>query len=296
MDTKHLVTFINYAKEKSMTKVSMKLNYAVSTLTEHINALEAELGVKLIERKGRGTAITKSGENFLVYAYRFMDIYSDACRAMSYFAGVEGLRIITSESVAIFIMPPVYTKFTKEYPDVEVSVSIGTPNIFCNMIRNDEADIAFRFAWEPLETDDLDSFEIFRERVVFVSHPRHRLAKRKNVTPADLDRESFIFPQKDSMYLEELNKIMKAEGRAIKSKLYVDSGSTIRECVKMGYGLTLLPYSIVRQDVENGQLTMLDWAGETPTAMVQAIVLKKEWTMPAIREFIDLSKAALVKM
>lgn len=70
MDTKQLVTFVTFAKEKSFTKSSMKLNYAVSTLSEHISSLEAELGTQLVERHGKRTALTQNGEIFLEYAHK----------------------------------------------------------------------------------------------------------------------------------------------------------------------------------------------------------------------------------
>ena len=55
MNTKHLITFVAFAREKSMLKTSMKLHYAESTLSEHIASLERELGTKFLEGDPRGS-------------------------------------------------------------------------------------------------------------------------------------------------------------------------------------------------------------------------------------------------
>jgi DNA-binding transcriptional LysR family regulator len=293
VDTKHLVTFITFTEEKSLNKASQKLNYAVSTVAEHIGILEAELGFTLVERKGRQVSITKNGENFLYYARKMMNVYKDTCSAMSYFAGAQGLRIITTESVALYTMPPIYAKFSKQYPEVDISVIIGNPNTFSDIIRKNEADIAFNFDWESVADDGLQYTPIYKEPVVFIAHPTHRLVRKKAVCSEDFRNETFIFPQKDSLYRIALNKVLREKNVSIQSRLYMDSGSMIKKCVQMGYGLSLMPYSVVEDLLERGELVKLNWAEEPFIATAHAITLKKEWTLPAIRELVHLSVTTL---
>jgi len=289
MDSKHLITFITLAKEKSLTKASMKLNYAVSTLSEHITILEGELGVKLVERNGRNIHITKNGESFLLFANKIMQTYREACDTMSYFAGVQGLKIITTESVALYTMPPIYTKFSTMYPDIELSVDMGNPNTFFDKVRNDEADIAFLFAWNAIREPGLLSTFLFQEPVVFVSHPTHPLAHKKAILPGDFQDEMFIFPQKDSLYRQALVHILKEHGVHIQSKLFMDSGSMIKKCIRLGHGISLLPYSIVQDSIAKGEIAQLKWSGPSFNVSAQAVIRQKEQIMPAISAIIDLA-------
>lgn len=107
MDTKHLITFITFSEEKSYLKASFKLNYAPSTLAEHILSLENELGVKLVESKGKRTVLTKGEEQFLQYARKIMEIYKTACKDMSSLNAIKGtLRVMTVESLGLYSMAP----------------------------------------------------------------------------------------------------------------------------------------------------------------------------------------------
>ncbi|WP_147539312.1 LysR family transcriptional regulator [Anaerotruncus rubiinfantis] len=288
MDIRQLRTFITFAEEQSLTKASMKLNYAVSTLSQHIEGLEQEFGVKFLERCGRHSQLTKCGEIFLVYARKMMELYKDSQQEMAYFAGVKGLRIITSESISLYTMPPIYTRFSQKYPEVELNVSIGNPATFNDKLRNDMADIAFRFVWNPTESKDLESMILFREEAVLIAPAKHYLTRKKNIQPEDFDKQVFIFPQKDSLYREVMNRILSNKNISIKSKLYMDSGSTIKKCVEMGQGLSMLPISIVKNDIEAGNIAKLDWGGAPFAIFAEALILKKDWIMPAVREIMNL--------
>lgn len=63
MDLHHVRTFITLVEKKSITKAAMELNYAQSTITKHIQALEYELQAPLFEKHNR-SKLTKVGESF----------------------------------------------------------------------------------------------------------------------------------------------------------------------------------------------------------------------------------------
>ncbi|MGN1230614.1 MAG: LysR family transcriptional regulator, partial [Anaerotignum sp.] len=152
MDTKQLITFVTFAKEKSYTKSSMKLNYAVSTLSEHISSLESELGVKLVESRGKRTTLTKNGEIFLDYANKMLSIYKEAQDAMASLNAVHGsLKVLTSESLGLYRAAPILARFAKAFPKVELSVSISNPNSFLEKLETEEADIVFCFGLSPYD-------------------------------------------------------------------------------------------------------------------------------------------------
>ena len=74
MNTKHLITFVTFAKKQSFLKASIELHYAESTLTAHIASLERELGIKLIETSSRGSRLTEMGEAFLPRAEEMLGL------------------------------------------------------------------------------------------------------------------------------------------------------------------------------------------------------------------------------
>lgn len=297
MDTKQLITFVTFAKEKSYTKSSIKLNYAVSTLSEHINSLESELGVKLVESRGKRTALTKNGEIFLDYANRILSIYREAQDAMDYLNTVHGtLKVLTSESLGLYKAAPILAKFAKTFPNVELSVSISNPNSFFEKLETEEADIVFCFGLSAYDGHTFQATTIFEENLVYVAYPKHPLVKKASVLPVDFRSEPFLLPHTDCFYRQTLKDMLADHGVSLKTKMNLDSGSLIKNYVKSGYGISLLPYSVVEKEIESGELCPLNWEGPKLTAVAQIITLKKEWMKPAVKELIQFTKENINKV
>ncbi len=293
MDTKHLITFITFSEEKSYLRASMKLNYAPSTLAEHILSLENELGVKLVESRGKRTVLTKGGERFLPYARKLMETYNTACRDMSSMNAIKGnLRVMTVESLGLYSMAMVFTKFMAGYPDITLSVSIGNCNAIYDRLRADEIDVAFLYDMEPVKEPDLETTVLFREPLCFTVSPKHPLAKKESVSPKDFQRQVFVLAQKDCYYYRQLEEMLEQHHITLQNQIRLDSGSLIKKYVSSGYGISLLPYSVVREDADAGMLKILNWTGQPWEACAQVLNMKKEWIMPSIPALIRTAKEA----
>lgn len=293
MDTKQLITFVTFAKEKSYTKSSMKLNYAVSTLSDHINSLESELGVKLVESHGKRTTLTKNGEVFLEYANKILQLYKEAQEAIAYLNSLQGnLKIVTSESVGLYGMAPVLAKFAKAFPNIELSVTISNPiNTFFEKLESQEMDLLLCYGLKPVENNNLNVITLFQEDLVYVAYPKHPLAKKAAVLPSDFRSEAFLLPSTDCFYRQALKDMLAEHNVPLKTKMNLDSGSLIKNYVKKGFGISLLPYSVAREEIEKGELVMLQWKGPALHAIAQIITLKKEWLKPSIQEMVRFATA-----
>ncbi len=78
MDLKQLQTFRVLADELSFTRTALRLNYAQSSVTGHIQSLEHELGVPLFDRLGPTLRITSPGTRLLKYADDILKLVDEA--------------------------------------------------------------------------------------------------------------------------------------------------------------------------------------------------------------------------
>lgn len=292
MDTKHLITFITFSEEKTYLKTSNKLNYAPSTLAEHILSLENELGVKLVEGRGKRTVLTESGEQFLNYARQIMATYKTACKAMSRLNSIKGtLRIMTVESLGLYSMATVFSKFMTQNPDITLSISIGNCNTIYEKLNNNEIDMAYIYDMNPIVHTDFLTTVLFKEPLCFTVAKTHPLAHKRMVTPEDFNNQTFILAQKDCYYSKAFSNLLHENHIVLKSKLELDSGNLIKKYVHSGYGITLLPYSVIKEELDAGSLSILKWSGEVWEAYAQVLTLKKEWMIPSIPALLHLSEA-----
>lgn len=291
MDTKHLITFITFSEEKTYLKTSSKLNYAPSTLAEHILSLENELGVKLVEGKGKRTVLTECGEQFLPYAEQIMASYKTACKAMSRLNSIKGtLRIMTVESLGLYSMATVFSKFMTMNPDITLSISIGNCNTMYEKLNNNEIDMAYIYDMNPIFHNDFLTTVLFKEPLCFTVAKTHPLAHKKTVSPEDFNNQNFILAQKDCYYSQAFSKLLHDNHIILKSKLELDSGNLIKKYICSGYGITLLPYSVIKEDLDKGSLATLNWSGEIWEAYAQVLTLNREWMVPSIPALLHLSE------
>jgi DNA-binding transcriptional LysR family regulator len=135
--------FLAVAEEGSLSAAARRLGLSQPTIGRQVAALEAQLGLALVERAGRGLVLTPGGADLLDHL-RAMG--AAAARIGLAAAGhsqvIEGLiRITTSEVYAAFLLPPVIARLRAAHPGI--AVEIVASNQPTDLLRR-EADIAIR--------------------------------------------------------------------------------------------------------------------------------------------------------
>lgn len=143
--------FLVTAEEGSLSAAARALNLAQPTLGRQVEALEAELGVALFERKGRGLRLTPAGHGLLDHAR----IMGEGARALSLAAwgqteALEGeVAISASDAYASYLLPPILARLHAAEPGIRIEVVVS--NDLSDLSRR-EADIAVRNV-RPTEPD-----------------------------------------------------------------------------------------------------------------------------------------------
>ncbi|MFI9740844.1 LysR family transcriptional regulator, partial [Nocardia sp. NPDC052278] len=124
MDTRVLATFVALARTGSFTATAVELHLAQSTVTAHIKALEAELGLRLLDRLPVGATLTDAGRRTLEKASLVLDAEA-ALRADPDVRGpIEGtVGIVAPESLCGHLLPAVIAALQRRHPGVEVTLS-----------------------------------------------------------------------------------------------------------------------------------------------------------------------------
>ncbi|WP_242652175.1 LysR family transcriptional regulator [Limimaricola pyoseonensis] len=143
--------FLVTAEEGSLSAAARALKLAQPTLGRQVEALEAELGVALFERSGRGLRLTPAGHDLLEHA-RAM---GEGARALSLAAwgqteALEGeVAISASDAFASYLLPPILDRLHRQEPRIRIEVVVS--NALSDLARR-EADIAVRNV-RPTEPD-----------------------------------------------------------------------------------------------------------------------------------------------
>ncbi|PIW51057.1 MAG: LysR family transcriptional regulator [Zetaproteobacteria bacterium CG12_big_fil_rev_8_21_14_0_65_54_13] len=151
MNWDDLRLFLAVAREGSISGGARKLGVQHSTVSRRMRALEAKLGVRLIERKKSGYELTPAGERLKLAACKMEHQLLEVDGSLGgWDARLTGeLRVSAINSMASGILMPMFARFSRRYPDIELHLLTSNENI--SLVERD-ADVAMRLTNTPTDT------------------------------------------------------------------------------------------------------------------------------------------------
>ncbi len=124
MDFDQLNTFVEVAKHGSFSLAGRKVFRSQSAVSAQIRQLEQEYGEKLFGRMGKTVRLTPAGEVLFEYAERFLSLRQESLRAVADQSEMPRgiLAIGANEATCLYVLPEVFSKFHRSYPDVQISI------------------------------------------------------------------------------------------------------------------------------------------------------------------------------
>jgi DNA-binding transcriptional LysR family regulator len=287
--------FIAVAESGSVAAASRMLAIAQSALTKSMQELEDELGAQLFERSSRGMALTPRGHRFLAGARKVIASVAEATRqrAERGGAGPSGvLAVGVTSLVAGYYLSPLFSRFRRACPEVEVFVTEDAPRFLEHLLINGELDVAIMLSNALSEPQALVAETLTRSpnRVWLASD--HPLATREELTLADCAASDQVVLEADR--IDELLAVVWARHQ-LKPRSILRTGSleAVRSLVGAGAGIALLPDFLYRPwtlDAEHVEVRPLREA--LPTVDVGLVWRRGSGLKPAASEFIEMARDA----
>ena len=168
------------ASTGSLTRAAEALHLTHGAISHQIKALEADLGVRLVERAGRGIRLTDEGQRFANRVRTAFAELADAVREMTDHANPRQLRVSVIPSFAARWLLPRMGRFLAAHPDIDLDVRA---NLALADFHREDTDVAIRYGfgdWPGLVAEHL-----FDEIFFPVCSPRYANGKLP-ARPADL--------------------------------------------------------------------------------------------------------------
>ncbi|WP_164709826.1 LysR family transcriptional regulator [Euzebya pacifica] len=287
-----LRTFLVCARLQHFTQAAEELAYAQSTVTAQVRSLEKELDVPLFDRVGRGVVLTPAGQRLEGYARRIVDLVEEASATVA-FVGSQphgDLTISATETLSTFQLPDVLREFQRRFPDVRLFLRPHDPaDLVARVVEGDSA--AAITLDVPISHPDLTVETLREEEVWLLAPPDHPLAGRRRLGSADLAPFRLLLSELDVSYGGAFIDRLAAEGVVPIDPMEFSSVAAIKQCVRVGMGLTALPAFASTEEVESGQLVVLPFA--CPSVTVQLLWHRHRWVPPAAEALLALTRELL---
>lgn len=255
MDLRQLEIFVKVAELKSFSKAAQALRLTQPTVSEHIRTLEQELGVRLLDRLGRGAEATRAGQLLLSHATRMLQLQRETLQAMDSFQGrlAGDLHVAASTIPGEYVLPSLIGRFKEKFPDIVISLLIGDSRAAVDWVIDGRAEVAVVGAKLPhrgIEYRELMPDELVV--VVPVAHPWHG---KKEIGLADLRAEAMLLREQGSGTRAAFESALAQAGQDLSAfRIVGEMGSTqaIKQAVKAGVGVSVISRRAVDEECRSG--------------------------------------------
>ncbi|KIL76016.1 LysR family transcriptional regulator [Bacillus badius] len=162
MDIRQIRYFATIAEEGQITKAAKKLHMAQPPLSQQLKSLEEELGVLLLERKGRKLELTEAGKVLYKKAKHLLEQMEETIVEVKEVGdGLKGVLSIGSVKTCFSYIPERFLHFREKYPRVKFRLKEGDSSLLANYVKQREVELAIvrlplemeEFSYLPLPTD-----------------------------------------------------------------------------------------------------------------------------------------------
>jgi DNA-binding transcriptional LysR family regulator len=260
MNLDALRLYCDVVRLKSFSRAAAAGGVSQSAASQAIRQLEAELDATLLDRTRRPLEPTLEGRGFYE-ACRGLLAGFDKARAdlAASRQRVEGtVRVAAIYSVGLHDMSRHMQPFSAAYPHARVLLECLHPHKVVEAVLNDEADLGI-LSYPPANRA-LQVLTVREEPMVVVTHPSHRLARRRRVVPADLDGERFVAFDHDLPIRRAIDRALKQQGVRVDVAMEFDNVETIKQAIGIAAGVSILPAPTVQKESEMKTLAVVDLA------------------------------------
>jgi DNA-binding transcriptional LysR family regulator len=257
MDFRRLEVFAKVAELGSFSRAAEALSLTQPTVSEHVRALEEELGLSLLDRLGRGAVPTPAGQLLLGYAARILALAREARQALDQFQGrMSGdLTVGGSTIPGEYLLPALIGQFKGKYPDVAISLLIGGSRAVCEWVEAGRVETAVVGALPASRA--LEARALMPDELVIVVPAGHAWAARHTVMLAEVKAEPLIVRERGSGSRDALEAALREAGTDLGAfRIAGEIGSTqaVKQAVRAGAGISIISRRAVVDECRAGVL------------------------------------------
>ena len=281
---KQIQTFIEVARERSVSKAAERLFVTQPAVSMQIKQLEDTFGLALIEPVGRNIRLTHAGEEFLTHAIGAIGQFKDLEVSMAEHLGNKKGRIdLAVVSTAKYFVPMLLVRFSKLLPDIEVKLRIDNRENILGMLSRNEVDLVMM--GRAPSTLDCVATSFATNPQGFVCAPDHPLSRRKRASFEMLKDYTFVVREQGSGTRAAMERLFAQHEIPLNVAMEMPSNETIKQAVMAGMGMSFLSLRTVRHELAAGYLGLVDINGMPVVGHWYVTHLKQKKLSPAAKAF-----------
>jgi LysR family transcriptional regulator, benzoate and cis,cis-muconate-responsive activator of ben and cat genes len=287
IELRQLRYFLAVAEHLNFTRAAEQMGIAQPPLSQHILALERQLGVKLFVRSRRNVALTPEGEALVSFARRLNNTTQMAAQVVQAIArGEDGPLALGAIFSSIYaVIPRILPPFIKKYPKVKLHLQEMTISQQISALKEHRIDAGILRG--PINERELEAVTLFQEPFVAVVPSGHEFCREKTLTLAQIANQPLIsvYPTANRDFSRRMFGALLDQGHKLNIVQEVSDTHTLLGLVAAGVGVSLVPASL--QNLQIAQVRYIPLREKTPITTLQ-LVYNKENSSAVLGNFVRM--------
>jgi DNA-binding transcriptional LysR family regulator len=255
------------AETEHVSRAAASLFLTQGAVTQQLRHFEQALGLRLLERDGRGVRLTDAGRSLAVTcraALRAVEVLEETAQSMKHLEA-GSLHLGASPTCASYYLPARLAGFAQRFPAVQLSVIVEPSASINAQVVAGAIDCG---VIEGVPGPDLVAAVLAHDELILVAHKDHPLARLRRITPAELSRHRYL-GRGPSWSAEQNVREMVGEAYDRSESMNLGHPEYVRAAAIAGLGYAALPVLAVEAELESGVLVRLP--GPTSKRAITAI-------------------------
>ncbi|MDH1301930.1 MULTISPECIES: LysR family transcriptional regulator [unclassified Achromobacter] len=281
-----LRVFRQVVERGGFAAASRQMGLSPAAVSKNIAELEAHLAARLLNRTTRRMSLTEAGARYYEQVARILDDLSEAEQSLGPLQQAPSgtLRVSAPMSLSLVRLSAAMPRFLQRYPQVSLDLNLEDRRID---IVKEGYDLAIR------GTDRLEDSSLVARKLMTLDHvlcgapayfqrhgvPASPLALR------NMERVQFTL----SGHADEwtFKRAGETERVPVRGRYRVSSSLAVRDALRAGFGVSLVPRVYVQQDLDSGalQAVLQDWKPDE--TCVYAVYPSRRHMVAKVRAFVD---------
>jgi DNA-binding transcriptional LysR family regulator len=256
VDLASLQVFQAVVREKSFSRAAEKLYRTQPAVSISIRKLEEWVGQPLFLRGSGARTLTDAGVLLVEYADRMLNLREEISKGMKELRGLQrGQLALGVNESSIHALLPMLDRYRRVHPGIHIRVHRVFSRDVPREVMNHHLDIGV-ISYLP-EERELEAVEFYRDSLVLVVWPGHRLAKRREVNINELGQEMFVAHIVESPYRQRVVQMFARHRVPLRMDVELPTIESIKLFVEMKKGVAIVPHMCVEREVTAGDLREL---------------------------------------
>jgi len=280
-----LETFVAVVEAQGFTRAAERLETTPGAVSRRIAALEAHLGLRLLNRTTRRFSLTEAGARYFRDVSAILQALSEAQDRVSHLNEAPGgnLRVAVPLSFGVRALAPLIPAFLARYPALHLTLDLDDRVV--DLLATG-ADLALRIG--TLADSSLVARRITEFRKILCAAPGYLACRGEPGSPADLAGHACLHYSNVALR-EEWTLIgpQGAETVAVSGPLCANNGDLLRQAAIAGLGIASLPEFLLEDDLTAGRLVPILTGYSAPPLICSALWPSRQFVPAKVRVFVE---------